>query len=130
MNNTIDEEGINDVNEKNNLDFTDEFSNYFEPTDSVRKHMLGRWIFNDQITGRATCSICKVSYNTKVASDSYKLLLNHLESKHLKIQAYPCHYCERSFFSKHQRTRHYHKSHRGEHKQATEQARLQGGILS
>lgn len=40
--------------------------------------------------------------------------MNHIESKHIKILAYPCQFCDKSFYSKHQRTDHYSRMHRQE----------------
>ena len=75
-------------------------SDYFEPTENERKAKLDNYIFYDPETGRETCKICKTSYSTKNVNDGYRILLNHIEAKHVKIKAYPCHYCEKSFCSK------------------------------
>ena len=93
------------------------FSDYFDPTEQRRKEVLEKWIYYDNETQRHTCSLCKMAYTTKNQNDGYRILLNHLEAKHLRIKgAYPCHYCERGFFSKHQRTNHIHNLHRDLHK--------------
>merc|ERR1712004_579996 len=105
--------------------FPTDSKDYFDPTEQRRKEVLEKWIYYDDETQRHTCSLCKMAYTTKNQNDGYRILLNHLEAKHLRIKgAYPCHYCERGFFSKHQRTNHIYNTHRDKHKLSTKSSTI------
>jgi hypothetical protein len=97
------------------LRFT-EFESYFEPTEEERKSKLNPWIHTDPFSGKLTCTLCKMTYASKEKRQVTNLLQNHIEDKHLKIYAYPCHYCEKQFFSRRKRTDHIFVNHRQQHK--------------
>ena len=80
--------------------------------------MLSKYIEFDQEAGRHTCAICKGDYVTRAKNpeNAYKVLLNHIEAKHLRIKAYFCPYCHKGFFCMSQKSCHITTFHREEHR--------------
>ena len=96
------------------------FAEYFEPSVEERRARLDKYVEYDQVAGTHFCGICKESYGAKCKnrSDAKAVLLNHIEAKHLRISAYFCPYCDRSFYSMSQKTCHISTKHREEHRLA------------
>ena len=93
-------------------------------TQNERKLRLAQWIENDPNTGLEMCAVCHHSYNsrhknsTQAQTNRIRLLLDHIEEIHIKLEAYPCHYCDKRFRTKTRRNRHIHDVHQIIHKMA------------
>ena len=94
------------------------FSEFREPTTQERKEKLDKYISFDAETGRECCGVCKVSYATHRSHDSYRVLLNHIEAKHVKVISYFCPYCKKGFYSANQKSGHITTSHREQHRKS------------
>ena len=88
------------------------------PGESIdqKKVRLAHWIAYDPESGFHTCAECNQSYTQYNPNKATRLLLDHIEATHVKIEAYPCSYCTKRFYTSCSRSRHICKCHQGQHK--------------
>lgn len=97
---------------------------YYEPTEEERRRKCEPWILYDEEDGGCLkCAECPATYRHLKQSVSLNKILNHIEAKHIRIKAYPCQFCDQTFYSKHQRVDHISGKHRTENKMAKQAAK-------